>query len=197
MNELSTQAGGAIQCYWILSQIDNKLEQGTDYHLHGHITGEFVQSVIPNETADLYLCGPSGFMQNVYDLLLDLGIKDERIFTEAFGHATLQRNRKSSSDIAPRPFAQEALVRFSRSQVDQLWTPAQGTLLELAETHGLNPQYGCRSGQCGACKVKLLSGQVSYLYETTAALEADEILTCCSVPAVEKESGRVEIELDL
>jgi ferredoxin-NADP reductase/predicted pyridoxine 5'-phosphate oxidase superfamily flavin-nucleotide-binding protein len=197
LNELAVSASGAIRCYWILSQVEDKLELGVDYHLQGRITREFVQSVLPTGDHDAYLCGPPGFMQSVYDLLQELGIKDDRIFAEAFGPASLQRNRQTSTKIELLPVAKQALVRFSNSQVEQHWTPEQGTLLELAEAHGLNPQYGCRSGQCGACKVKLLSGRVSYLYDVEVPLEIDETLTCCTVPASENGSDMVEVELGL
>jgi len=52
--------------------------------------------------------------------------------------------------------------------------------LEFAEAHGLTPDYGCRSGQCGACKVKLLKGKVSYPQEISAPIDKDEVLLCCA-----------------
>ena len=34
------------------------------------------------------------------------------------------------------------------------------TLLELAEEHGIEMQFGCRGGGCGCCKVLCQSGDV-------------------------------------
>jgi uncharacterized protein len=38
-----------------------------------------------------------------------------------------------------------------------------GRLLELAESIGLAPHFGCRSGICGTCTTRILSGAVEYI----------------------------------
>jgi ferredoxin len=45
-------------------------------------------------------------------------------------------------------------------------------LLEIAEDAGVNLDYECRSGVCGRCKTRLLSGQVTM--ETQDALTNEE-----------------------
>jgi len=93
--------------------------------------------------------------------------------------------------------AKEAIVEFSKSKVTQPWTEGDGTLLEFAEAHGLLPEYGCRSGQCGSCKVKLASGNVSYNQQPQTSLNDDEILLCCAMPAETSDDDMVKIEIDL
>ncbi|WP_425602902.1 2Fe-2S iron-sulfur cluster-binding protein [Hoeflea algicola] len=66
-------------------------------------------------------------------------------------------------------------------------------MLEFAEAHGLNPDFGCRQGSCGSCATKLSSGSVIYRNEPEADRADDEILICCAVPV--KGSARIEIEL--
>ena len=39
---------------------------------------------------------------------------------------------------------------------------ADETILEAALRHGLMVPYGCRDGICGACRSKVLSGQVDH-----------------------------------
>lgn len=40
-------------------------------------------------------------------------------------------------------------------------------------------EYQCRSGYCGSCRVKLLSGSVAYRECPLALVLPNEILTCC------------------
>ena len=53
------------------------------------------------------------------------------------------------------------------------------TLLEALERTGHEIEYQCRSGYCGSCRVKLLSGSVAYRESPLAMLLPNEILTCC------------------
>ena len=53
------------------------------------------------------------------------------------------------------------------------------TLLEALERTGHEIEYQCRSGYCGSCRVKLLSGNVAYRESPLAMLLPNEILTCC------------------
>lgn len=56
------------------------------------------------------------------------------------------------------------------------------TLLEGLERTGHDVEYQCRSGYCGSCRLKLISGQVSYPEPPLAYVGKDEILPCCCVP---------------
>lgn len=70
------------------------------------------------------------------------------------------------------------------------------SLLELAESQGLNPDVSCRGGSCGTCRTKLISGQVHYLNLTAEMPAEGEVLICCAVPAQAKE-GDAPLVLDL
>ena len=57
------------------------------------------------------------------------------------------------------------------------------TLLEGLERTGHYVEYQCRSGYCGACRIKLKVGSVVYPSAPLAFLKRDEILPCCCRPA--------------
>jgi ferredoxin len=57
-------------------------------------------------------------------------------------------------------------------------------LLQL-EAHGHKVHYHCRAGFCGACRCKLVSGQIRYLQEPLAFVRRGEFLPCCSVPTTD------------
>ncbi|MBE2896605.1 2Fe-2S ferredoxin-like protein [Pasteurellaceae bacterium HPA106] len=54
-----------------------------------------------------------------------------------------------------------------------------GSLLETLEKNGIEHEYQCRSGFCGACRVKLLKGEVHYNQPPLASLNPGEMLLCC------------------
>lgn len=57
------------------------------------------------------------------------------------------------------------------------------SLLNCLEAHDVEVHYHCRDGFCGACRVKLKSGQVCYPNgEPLAFVADDEILPCCCIP---------------
>jgi len=137
-------------------------------------------------------------MQTLYDQLRTLGVQDGRIFAEAFGPASLVRASDTVTTVfTPQAAASEAIVEFVDAQVEQAWSTGDGSLLDFAEAHGLSPEFGCRSGQCGACKVPLLAGSVSYQSEPSAAVADNEVLLCCAVPAAVEGEGVVKLALKL
>jgi ferredoxin len=91
--------------------------------------------------------------------------------------------------------------RFLRSSVEAEWQAVDGTLLEFAEESGLAPAFGCRSGMCGSCKTRIISGDVDYLEEPLAPRAHGEVLLFCSVPqqrlAGKPNSAVPELVLDL
>lgn len=134
----------------------------------------------------------------MYEMVRALGVQDARIFTEAFGPASLVRESDQlTTDFEPQAVASEAVVEFVDAQVEQAWTANDGTLLEFAEAHGLKPEFSCRRGQCGACKVSLIAGSVTYQREHSAAVADNEVLLCCAVPAAVAGEDVVRLALQL
>ncbi|HBR0173752.1 TPA: 2Fe-2S ferredoxin-like protein [Klebsiella pneumoniae] len=56
------------------------------------------------------------------------------------------------------------------------------SILEQLESAGVPVESQCRSGFCGACRLKKKSGKVTYNYFPLAYVGADEILPCCCRP---------------
>jgi ferredoxin-NADP reductase len=150
---------------------------------------DLLQVLLPDwdasDETEFFLCGPAGFMQSLYDGLRGLGVNDRRIQAEAFGPASLKRRPDGPAvpaTPAPTP-AQQATVVFQRSGKVATWTPASGSLLELAEAQGLSPPFSCRAGHCGSCVTRLVAGRVTYAEATAWRPAEGELLPCCAVPA--------------
>jgi ferredoxin-NADP reductase/predicted pyridoxine 5'-phosphate oxidase superfamily flavin-nucleotide-binding protein len=204
---LEKQSQGAIRYYSFISKPEKNEKPGVNFTDSGYITAEVLRQVLALDDYDVYLCGPPTFMQALYDAIRSLGIRDARIFAEAFGSAAITRQADDECVLASKPAPAEneadaALIKFTQSDFEQRWNSGDATLLETAEQHGLTPSFGCRNGACGACAVKLISGSVTYRTQPTATPAEGEILICCAVP--KKESFGQEnaekissIEIDL
>lgn len=167
---------------------------GRDYDDNGLITMEMLERLLPGPEGDFYLCGPPPFMKALYNGLLGWGVAEDRIFYEFFGPATVLKEGATadSPTAAPDPgpaapaadaAADGARVTFARAGLTVPWDPAQETILELAEAHGLAPDFSCRSGVCHTCMCRLVSGEVEYVHDDVFHPdEDDQVLICSSRP---------------
>ncbi|RKU03347.1 pyridoxamine 5'-phosphate oxidase [Burkholderia sp. Nafp2/4-1b] len=146
----------------------------------GRIDIAQLKRILPFDDYDFYLCGPSAFMRDLYDGLRALNVPDERIRFEAFGPSSVVR---SATRAAEAPPVASMPVVFRRSARDAAWKPADGTLLEFAESHGIAVPSECRSGSCGTCATRVLSGAVDYVQSPDAAVEPGCALLCVARPA--------------
>lgn len=51
----------------------------------GFIDGPWLQSILPDNRGDFYLCGPLSFMKAMYRILKEWGVEEDRIHYEVFG----------------------------------------------------------------------------------------------------------------
>ncbi len=63
-------------------------------------------------------------------------------------------------------------------------------LLVQLEKAGLQPEFQCRNGMCGACRCKLKVGAITQS-DAMAFVAPNEVLACCSVPKT-----NIEVEFD-
>ncbi|MEM5498151.1 pyridoxamine 5'-phosphate oxidase family protein [Paraglaciecola mesophila] len=208
LSNIAKRSAGRIQYYSVLSDIHYAQTESSaasnNYTSQGRISQSLVMDVL-NAMAtehsddfpslfdkDFYLCGPQGFMQSMYDILIGIGVKDEDIHAEAFGPSSLVRQSRDTSNFAELE-AESSVIKFAHSGIEQSWYKGDKPLLDVAEIKGLTPPYSCRNGQCGSCAVKLKSGAVTYRTKPSAHIDASEVLLCCAVPA--KDSQTITLAL--
>ncbi|SAL09340.1 2Fe-2S iron-sulfur cluster-binding protein [Caballeronia telluris] len=192
---LAERAGGAVRVIRSLTDTEGARE-GADYDIEGRIDIDMLKGILPFDDYDFYLCGPAAFMQSIYDGLRSLNVADGRIHAEAFGPSGLVRKRDEGASKAPArlPATESVPVAFVKSSKEARWTPAAGTLLELAEARGLAPEFSCRGGSCGTCRTRVVEGEVAYPVAPSFQVGDDEALICCAVPAA-SHAGPLVLDL--
>ena len=175
---------------------------GITHDSEGHIDRALLSRLLPLDDYDFYLCGPPPFMTAMFGHLIALGVREHRIQYESFGPATVLKtgvDQASTADKQPAPAA-PVTVRFAQSGIAATSTSTAQTLLELAEASGIEPTYSCRSGVCGSCATRLISGAVEYCETPTAEHGDEQVLLCCAVPArapAASGTAQSDIVLDL
>jgi ferredoxin-NADP reductase/predicted pyridoxine 5'-phosphate oxidase superfamily flavin-nucleotide-binding protein len=190
LRQLVTRAQGSVQLVRTLTDAEDA-EHGRDREATGRIDMDLLRAKLPFDDYDFYLCGPSAFMQAMYDGLRALNVADARIHAESFGPSALKRDNDRSH--AAKAADNSVPVAFVISGKEANWTPGSGTLLELAERQGLKPEFGCRGGTCGTCRTKIVKGEVAYPNGPSFDVAADEALICCAVPAAEASTLQLEM----
>jgi uncharacterized protein len=193
-NLLQQQTDGAIRYYSFISRPAADEKPGVHFNGRGRLHADVFRQALGLDDYDFYLCGPPAFMQAMYDAARGLGVRDARIFAEAFGPASLVRQPDEGATLfEPEEEADLSIIHFAASGFEQRWTAGDATLLETAENQGLSPPFSCRDGKCGSCATKIKSGTVAYRTKPTATINEDEVLLCCSVPA--RSSDTVVLDL--
>lgn len=181
---LAEAAGEALRVVQVLSAPEGD-ELCAGEH-RGRIDIGLLKRVLPFDDHDFYMCGPAAMTQDLYDGLRGMRIPDDRIHAEAFGPSGLKRRPDAETPaLPPLPEAARSSVHvvFARSAKEARWQPGSGTMLELAESRGLSPDFSCRGGSCGTCRTRVLEGKVTYAERPSAEHADDEALICCAVPA--------------
>ncbi|HWT34668.1 MAG TPA: 2Fe-2S iron-sulfur cluster-binding protein [Paraburkholderia sp.] len=167
------------------------------FHSEGLISRETLQSLLPLDDYEVYLCGPPAFMQANWRLLRSLGVARERIHYEFFGPATVLDQDVDVQPLVAAPLhrvdtaaTNTATVRFSPRGESVAWDPACASLLEFAEQHGHAPAFSCRIGICNTCVTRLVDGEVEYTETPLEPPAEGTVLLCCAKP-----SGSVTLAL--
>ena len=159
-----------------------------DFEATGHLTRAVFEAVGVPQDADVYICGPVPFMNDMRAALAVMGVTQERIHVELFnGSESLTPGVVGVASRAPHVPVDEGeagpLVSFARSGIAAHWNPSSfENLLEFAEACGVPVRWSCRTGVCHNCESGLVSGTVAYALEPLDKPANGNVLVCCSQP---------------
>jgi ferredoxin-NADP reductase len=161
--------------------------EGRDFDTAGRLTSSLLLELEPPRTADAYICGPRGFMDEISAGLASIGLDPSHIHTEPFGpELGSTPGIASRSARAPHPPAGSRgdgpTIEFARSNLSAPWSSDYSSLLELAEACDVPVRWSCRTGVCHSCETTLIAGDLDYNPDPVEPPADGSALICCSQP---------------
>ena len=124
--------------------------------IRGHIDAALLSSTVQDLTSRrAHICGPPAMMSAVKAALLELGVQETLVKTEAFGTVTRNPVTKRTQSTA---IAGKVVFQASGTTAP---VPLDASILDVADEVGVSIDNACRSGTCASCRVRLVSGNVS------------------------------------
>lgn len=150
---------------------------------NGFITAELIQKYAPEGDYSIFLCGPQAMYNFVDQQIETLGIRRKfirhELFGEYFGPA---KEADYPKDVAPE---YTVTVRIAGKE-QTITASSDESILRSLEKNGIAAPAHCRSGECGWCHSRLVSGQVYTPKSVDGRREADlqygYIHPCCAFP---------------
>ena len=138
---------------------------------HGFITAELIKKYAGDGEYSIFMCGPQAMYNFLDGEIAKLGLRRKFVRREMFG---------AIKDPWAQPgYPQEARGKSFKLKVirygEEFEIPASADepLLVALERAGISAPSRCRSGECGWCRSKLLSGQVFIPEKTDGRRAAD------------------------
>lgn len=151
---------------------------------HGFITADIIKKYAPNGDYSVFMCGPKA----MYDFLdaetKKLGLAKRRVRKEMSGdYLNADKNADYPLCAKDQQFKLTVDIRGEKQAIN---CKAGESLLWAMEQAGIAAPSHCRSGECGWCHSKLVSGEVYCPEDADGRRIADKkfgwIHPCCSFP---------------
>lgn len=178
IEELAARSNGRVRVVHVLSH-----EEKEGYE-HGFLTAELIKKYAPEGDYSVFMCGPKAMYDFCIGECRKLGLKKRRYRTEMSGdYMNVQKNAGFPKDSDGREFRLIVDIRGSKQTVT---CKGGETLLWAMEKAGIKAPSHCRSGECGWCHSKLVSGEVYIPSDADGRRLADKkfgwIHPCASYP---------------
>lgn len=124
---------------------------------HGFVTADLIRKYAPETPYSVFLCGPQQMYAFVDQELEKMALEKKYIRHELFGEIHDPKTQADYPGGAPDDIHITVTVRDETKTVTG---SANDTILQILEKNGISVPSRCRSGECGWCHSRLVSGKV-------------------------------------
>ena len=151
---------------------------------HGFITAELIEKYAAGQKVSLFMCGPQAMYNFLDGEIARLGYDRKHVRRELFGAIKDPWNQPGYPEaVKGKRFKAKVIIHDKEYEIP---VSADEPLLIAIERAGIAAPSRCRSGECGWCRSRLLSGDVFVPAVTDGRREADKdfgyIHPCSSFP---------------
>ena len=148
---------------------------------HGFITADLIRKYAPSDGYSLFICGPEGLYRHMEKVVEELGLPRRLVRREIIGvSGRMVSSVSDSPEVSYRLSVIQGPYRYETT------ASSKETLLVAMERAGILAPAKCRSGECGWCRSKILSGSVCIPpqndFRRHMDRETDHIHPCVSFP---------------
>ena len=151
---------------------------------HGFITAELIRKYAPQGDYSVFMCGPKAMYTFEEGEMKKLGLPKRRYRMEMSGdYLGAAQNADFPGSKKGKVFTLTVDIRGEKQTIP---CKAEESLLWAMEQAGIKAPSHCRSGECGWCHSRLVSGDVYIPEDADGRRMADKkfgwIHPCCSFP---------------
>ena len=155
----------------------------------GRINSDFVKDYTMKHLNNLgesqhFICGPSQMKKMIFESLQDIGVSEDRIFSEDFELTVNEQDLTEviDSEVELHLFGVEHNILVEKGK----------SILDAYLDNGIDLPYSCQTGSCNTCKATILSGEAKMIgVKERNDLSKHETLLCCSFPLTQN----IQIEI--
>lgn len=163
---VAARSNGRVKVVNVLSD-----EEKEGYE-HGLLTAELVKKYAPSGDYSLFVCGPKAMYPFIKGEVAKLGLSPRRARFELSGEfGDPSKDPKYPKEAAGKEFSVKVLIRGEEKTVK---CRSEQSLLQAMEAGGISVPSDCRSGKCGWCHSRLISGEVFIPEDNDGRREADK-----------------------
>lgn len=183
LDEMVSRSDGKVRVIYVLSD-----EEKPGFE-HGLLTAALIRKYAPEGDYSIFECGPKAMYRYENDEVANLELPRRRVRQELSGDVTdIEKYGDHPEDFADKEFNVTVDIRGKKQMIS---CAAGTTLLVAMERAGINAPSHCRSGKCGWCRSKLISGEYYCPKDVDGRRAADVkfnwIHPCCTFPLSDME----------
>lgn len=149
---IASKSNGKVKVVNVLS------DETAEGYENGFITSEIIKKYVAAEDYSVFVCGPKAMYKHLDAELKKLGLKERRIRFELSGeYGDPAQDKNYPAEYKGKKFKIKVLVRGESFEAE---CESDQTLLNAMESAGISVPSDCRSGECGWCHSRLISGNV-------------------------------------
>lgn len=158
-------------------------EEKKEGYEQGYITAELIKKYAPNGDYSIFICGPQAMYNAIDKEIEKLAIRSKFVRHEVFGE---YHNPRTEADYPVDVKELCKITVIERGEKKTINASCNDSLLVSLEKNGIVAPSKCRSGICGWCRAKLVSGNVYIPKSVDGRRLADYdygyVHLCCTFP---------------
>ena len=151
LDEVAARSGGKVKVVHVLS------DETVEGYEHGFLTAELIAKYASGDYS-VFVCGPKAMYSFLGGEIAKLNLPERRVRFELSGEfGDPAQDPAYPAEAAGKEFTITVWIRGEKTTVP---CKAEQSLLRAMEGAGIRVPSDCRSGQCGWCHSRLISGKV-------------------------------------